>query len=106
MALLLLLHGGFTSLFRMAYLTFAKRQIVSSKVRFNTIIIGGNHQATKIYKDIDLKGGIATILLALCLLTKKPPTAQEHIPKLGALDELSNIIKQQSIDTVIIAIES
>lgn len=108
LALLLLLHGGFTSLFRMAYLTFAKRQIVSGKVRFNTIIIGGNHQATKIYKDIvDLKGGIGYHFVGFVSIDQETTNGlKEHIPKLGALDKLSDIIKQQSIDTVIIAIES
>lgn len=108
LGLLLLLQGCLTSFFRIYYLTIAKRQILNGKVSFKTLIIGGNHQATKIYKDItELKSGLGYEFKGFISIDNQTENGLiNYIPKLGFLDDLSNIIKQETIDTVIIAIES
>ncbi len=106
--LLLLLHGGLTSIFRITILSIAKRQLLSGKVSFNTILIGGNHQATKIYHDIKkIKGNLGYNFKGFISVDKLTENGlSNYIPKLGNLKELPDILTNESIDDVIIAIET
>ena len=108
LGLLLLLHGFLTSFFRTLYLTVAKHQLLSGKVRFNTLLIGGNHQATKIYEDITkLKGSLGYYFKGFISIDhQKENGLADLIPNLGSLDQLAHVIKKEAIDSVIIAIET
>lgn len=105
-----LLLGQFliTTIIRMIILTRAKRQLQKGLVAYNTIIIGSDQRALNIYNEIarhkkslgyaftgyvDANGHHATEL-------------SNHLPRLGNLESLEEILKQRNIDEVIIAIET
>ncbi len=105
---LLGIHFSLTVLARMLLLSYAKSRLKAGKVKYNTIIIGGDVKAVELYKDtlakpyqlahkfigfIDSNGNSKNYL-------------QKHIPKLGGLDNISQAIKEHNIEEVIIAIET
>ena len=49
---LFLLHFSFTAIVRMILLTRASWKLKAGKVKFNTLIIGGNQNAVELYEDI------------------------------------------------------
>lgn len=105
---LLFLHFFFTFFGRLSVLTYAKKQIESGKVGFNTLIIGGNKNAIELYKEItsfrfsngykfagfiDMNGNSTNRL-------------NTFLPKLGKLENVKEIIDEYNIEDVIIAIET
>jgi len=106
--LLIFLHGGLTTVIRILYLTILKRQLSSGKVRFNTLIIGGNKNASKIYQEIIKQPAN----LGYHFIGFVPAIADsinglaDHIQNLGSLDDLENVIGSYDVQTVIIAIET
>jgi exopolysaccharide biosynthesis polyprenyl glycosylphosphotransferase len=106
--LLFLFHATITTFFRITQLNLAKQQLVNGKVRFNTIIIGGNHNATKIYEEImKLPGHLGHYFNGFVTVDRdKENGLIQSIPKLGALNKLDEIIEKHAIESVIIAIES
>jgi len=103
-----LLHFSLTLLVRMISLTRASRRLKKGKITFNTIIIGGSEKALELYKEVaerkmrlgfnfvgfvDAKGQTENIL-------------EESLPKLGDVENLDEIIKENTVEEVIIAIET
>jgi exopolysaccharide biosynthesis polyprenyl glycosylphosphotransferase len=84
-----------------------KRQFISGDVLINTLIIGEGKKAIQLYKDINsakdihgfyFKGFIYQHHLPANGLTK-------YLPALGAMSDLYNIVRQNQIEQVIIAVE-
>ena len=102
------LHFMLTSFARMLLLTRASRRLKSGKVSYNTLIIGGNKKALDMYLEIGgLKKGLGNNFLGFIDTngnSKHELTA--HLPRLGKIEELKNLIDQENIEEVIIAIES
>jgi exopolysaccharide biosynthesis polyprenyl glycosylphosphotransferase len=105
---LFLLHFLITASIRMILLTIAKRRLKRGKVRYNTIMIGGDANALELYNEITDKpyslghnfiGFIDSNGQSKNLLEKS-------IPKLGKLDKLHKIIQDNNVEEVIIAIET
>ena len=105
---LLMLHFGFTSIVRMIVLTRASRRIKAGKVSFRSLIIGGNQNALDLYKEIqarekalgynfigfiDANGGAQSELSA-------------HLDRLGGIEDLASIIRNEQVEEVIIAVET
>lgn len=95
------------SLSRLVYLSYAFAKVKNGVVSFNTIFIGKNQKAVDTYLDIverkkrlgyqfigyvDEPGG------------RENPLA-DHLPRLGGLNELSQIINQHQIEEVIVALD-
>lgn len=105
---LFLFHFGFTVVVRMFLLTLASNRLKSGKVSYNTIIIGGDQNAVELFEEITSRpyklghhfvgfidsNGNSTNLL------------QKHLPKLGKIKELGQVVDEQNIEEVIIAIET
>jgi len=102
-----LLHFSLTTLSRMGLLTRASHRLKTGSVTFNTLIIGGNENATELFQEIrsrekglgynfigyiDSNGNSLNIL-------------DEYLPCLGGINDLSRIIIDSKIEEVIVAIE-
>jgi len=101
-------HFLITSIVRILFLTWAKRRLKQGKVKYNTLIIGGDVNAVSLYEEVlnepaqlghnfigflDSNGNSQNLLEA-------------SIPKLGKLNELEKIIEEFAVEEVIIAIET
>lgn len=104
----LLIHTAFTLFVRMIILNRVKANIISGKVGFNTLIIGGNQKAIDVYKQMSespkalgniFKGFIYSNLEAANGMSK-------HLPQLGHLSELESIIDTHNIEEVVVAVDS
>jgi exopolysaccharide biosynthesis polyprenyl glycosylphosphotransferase len=102
------LHYLLTATMRMILLTRASRRLKAGQVTFSTLLVGGNQAALDLFLEIkgrkkglgnrfvgfiDTNGGSTQVL-------------SEHLPRLGKLEDLANVIRQHEIEEVIIAIET
>jgi exopolysaccharide biosynthesis polyprenyl glycosylphosphotransferase len=85
-----------------------KRNIVSGKVGFNTMIVGGNAQAIQIYKQITENNKIlGNIFKGFVYSQKETGNGMSHyLPQLGNLSQLESIIDEHKIEEVIVAVDS
>ncbi len=105
---LLALHFVLTSLIRMTLLTRASRRIKEGEVSFNTIIIGGSEAALNLYREIRAqpKGLGYRFVGFVDSRRAAPPLLAEELPLLGNLRKLADVIEEQNVEEVIIAIET
>ncbi|MEJ8818540.1 sugar transferase [Lacibacter sp. H407] len=105
--LLFSLQFGITWLFRWIILTIIKQQFVNGNVKINTLIIGANYSAVKLYNDI--KGSGETLGFHFSGFLYPDGTSSnglaKYLPSLGSLQDLSNVIREKQIEQVIIATE-
>ncbi|MFK7807851.1 MAG: sugar transferase [Saprospiraceae bacterium] len=104
---LLGLHFFFTTFFRMILLTRANRRLKKGIVSFNTIIIGGNNRAKKLFEVINTKKeGIGYKFVGFVDANGKADSELlEYLPRLGKLKDLLSIIKTEKVEEVVIAVE-
>jgi len=106
-ALLFGVHFSFTFLGRWIMLNKVKRQLLSGKVSFNTLMVGSQDNAIRIYKETEkslLDGGYRFIGFATPDNSGKNGI-HKLIPKLGTVDELERIIDTHHIQLVVLALE-
>ena len=105
--LLFFSHFLFTYLGRFLITTSTARKIHTGKLGFNTIIVGNNGNALSIYKDISRQEQSAGNLFIgyIRVLAEKNDTMKDHLPCLGEMNDLVEIVKQENIEEIIIAIE-
>jgi exopolysaccharide biosynthesis polyprenyl glycosylphosphotransferase len=105
---LLGLHFGFTYLFRLVLTTRTIHRIHQRKIGFNTLLIGNNKKAEKIYKDMISQKRPAGNLFAgfISVDSNKKMLMDSHIPNLGEIENLNEIIELYNIEEVVIALES
>lgn len=99
------LHFGITGGMRMLLLTIARRQIRYGKVRFRTLIVGGNGLAWELYRDTDPNQTGQNWLGFVSVGEKANEQLQQKIACLGNSDQLAEIIEQYQIEEVILAFE-
>ena len=105
---LFLLHFGFTATVRMILLTKASRRLKAGKISFRTLIIGGNQRALEMYEEItNRKKRLGYHFVGY---VGADEAGQEelgsYVPRLGNLDTIDQVINEQAIEEVIIAIET
>ncbi|MCC6462212.1 MAG: sugar transferase [Saprospiraceae bacterium] len=101
------LHYFLTSTSRMILLTRASRRLKAGVVSFNTLLIGGNQNALDLYLDISgRKKSLGNKFIGYIDTNGGTQLLGAHLPKLGALEDLSQIIRDQQVEEVIIAIET
>ncbi len=97
-----------TSIFRTIVLSKVKRDINKGRFGYNTLVIGGNQLAVKLYKDIinnpvqlgySFKGFVYADANGTNGLSS-------HLPKLGSISDLESIIDKHQIEEVIIALDT
>jgi exopolysaccharide biosynthesis polyprenyl glycosylphosphotransferase len=99
-------HFVLTFAGRIAILNEARRQVRKGKVFFNTLLVGSNGVATRIYKDSN------EALLSSGYRYAGYVTNDQHnngiakyLPQLGAPDSLEDTIDRHHIELVVIALE-
>ena len=104
---LLTLHFFITFFFRLILLNRAKGQLVSGKISFNTLLIGGNETAVKILNDTEKGFHNSGFYYTGFISTKDPIKAllTDRLTYLGNLDDLETAIDKHKIKQVVIALE-
>lgn len=85
-------------------------KIQKRKIGFKTLIIGSNENAWNIYNEIqNLKDGNGNLFRGFIHIDERNGFSDkliDKVPHLGELSDLVNVIKQHSIEEIIIALES
>lgn len=104
---LFLLHLSFTSVFRFILSSITSHRIHNRIIGFNTIIVGSQKTAYKIYQEMESQkksSGNKFIGFVNVNLYDKY-LMQDHLPRLGWFKDLKSIIEQHQVEDVIIALE-
>lgn len=104
----LLIHTTFALTSRMWILWRVKRNLVTGKVGFKTMIIGGNQQAINIYKEV-LENPIVlgNIFVGFIYSNRESSNGMsQYLKQLGHISELEELIDKYEIEEVIVAVDS
>lgn len=111
-------YSSFTTLFIFHFtLTYLPRVIITSntahkiqnrKFGFNTLIVGSNEKALKLFNELtsSKKSAGYKFIGFISIHDKEDYLLSSSIKHLGELKDLKNIIKEQNVEEVIIAIET
>ncbi|MAN50262.1 MAG: polyprenyl glycosylphosphotransferase [Flavobacteriales bacterium] len=101
-------HFGLTAFLRLITTSITINKIQNKKIFFNTLIIGSNTKAIKLFNDIknEYQTSGQKILGFINVDFKKEYLLSKHTLHLGELKSIKEIIKKYKIEDVIIAIES
>lgn len=104
----LFIHTAATLFLRLIILNQVKNNLIEGKVGFNTLIIGGNEKAIKIYKQVTESPKVLGNIFKGFIYSSKDRTngMSKYLPQLGHLSELENIIDENGIEEVIVAVDS
>ncbi|MCR9289069.1 MAG: sugar transferase [Bacteroidetes bacterium] len=108
-AVLFCIHFSLTSFFRMIVLTYAHNSLKKGKVRYNTVLIGGNQRALNLYNEIRDGGehlGYHFLGFVDAVKEGEQSTLSTFLPHLGGFEELKTIIPELKVEEVIVAIET
>ena len=104
---LLGIHFFLTIIGRLVILNITQNQLRSGKVYFNTLIIGNDETALKIYTDTEKifhNSGFRYIGF-LSTTTNGNNGIRKHMPELGQVGELEKVIDENNVKQVVIALE-
>ena len=103
-------HFGFTSFFRLILSSNTNKKIHLRKFGFNTIIIGSNERALKMFREVQaLKYGIGNQFIGFVHIEGKNGYSEQlkkELPHLGEYHDIRTIIEINNVEEVIIALES
>lgn len=102
------LHFFFTYIFRLMLTTRTIHKIHKRKLGFNTLLIGSNENAVKIYKDMmsQVRPAGNKFVGFIGVENNNDALLNEYIPKLGKVNNLSEVLEKEKIEEVIIAVET
>ena len=102
------LHFVLTYFFRLMITSQTTRKIHQRKIGFNTLIIGSNDNALKIYNEMNnqIRPAGNRFVGFVGLENNNDELLEQHIPKLGMLPDILKIIEKENIEEVVIAIET
>lgn len=105
---LLAFHFFLTASARIIYLTISKNRLKKGKVKYNTLIIGGDKNAVEIYNELQSKvyGKAHNFIGFIDSNGNSVNHLAKEIPLIGKLTNLSLIIDEMNVEEVIIAIET
>lgn len=106
-AILFFLQFGFTYIFRLSLTTITVKKIHSGKLGFNTLIIGSNGNAMKVYNDItgqEISSGNHFVGF-VNVHDRDDFKIGKFLPHLGAYKDLNTVINDYKVEEVVIAIE-
>ena len=106
-SILFLLQFSLTYIGRLVITTITARKIHNGTIGFNTLIIGSNGNACAIYKEITgQKFSSGNIIVGFVnVFDKDVYKVEKYIPHLGNYKDVAQVIKDNDIEEVIIAIE-
>ena len=102
------LHFFITVIFRMLFLTWAKYRLLSGSVSYKTLMIGNDSRALQLYENFekqDHKFG-HNIIGYLDANGSTENKLKGKLQSLGTVDKLHDILEEEEIEDVIIAIET
>ncbi|MCR5014265.1 MAG: sugar transferase [Bacteroidales bacterium] len=101
------LQFGLTYLGRILITSIVKHQIHTGKICFNTLIVGSNDNAVSIFKDISEqeKPTGQRFVGFVNVYDKDYYRLSEFLPHLGSVKDLVQIVRDNDVEEVIIAIE-
>lgn len=100
-------HVTFLLLARLILLYKIKMDLLSGRVGYNTLIVGGNGKAEKVYREIKNNPKVlGNNIIGFVSVDENPPKGLDHLQELGGLEELEDIIDREEIEEVVIAVES
>nr|MBA3283875.1 sugar transferase [Nitrosopumilus sp.] len=106
----ILLFGQFllTTAARLTILTIAKKQLQNGLISYNTIILGSNYRAVNLYHEItNYKKSLGYNFIGFIDANGGQNNGlAKHLPALGGLDQLENVLQERDVDEAIIAIET
>jgi exopolysaccharide biosynthesis polyprenyl glycosylphosphotransferase len=105
---LLILHFTFTYLFRLILTSRTINRIHQRKIGFNTLIIGNNDQALKVYREMSTQPRPAghRFVGFISINGNNNTHLTNYIPELGTLKEIETVLHNHAIEEVIIALET
>lgn len=95
----------FTWLGRVIILNKVKKQLHQGHLRFNTLLVGGNNIAEKIY--LETRDGLRTAGYHYSgfISAGEPNGIADHIPWHGWLQDMEKVVHERNIQLVVIALE-
>lgn len=107
---LFLLHFSLTAFFRFILSSITIHRINKGVIGFNTIIIGSNQRALKLYEEISgSRKATGNKFVGFIHLDEKNGFSQQlkdKVPHLGEYKDLKQIVKDNQVEELLIAIES
>ncbi len=105
---LFFLHFILTLIPRMILTNRTVNKVHTRKLGYNTIFIGSNENAREVYLDLQQEKYASGhfILGFVNVHHKEHYQLQDHIPHLGGMDRLEEVIRKNRIEEVVIALES
>lgn len=105
---LFLFHFLLTATSRMILLTRASRRLKAGKVTFNTLLVGGNQNALELYEDITYREkGLGNKFVGFIDTNgDNDQVLADHLPMLGNISDLAQVIREHQVEDIIIAIET
>lgn len=102
------LHFLLTATSRMILLTQANHRLKTGKVAFNSLMVGGNQNALELYQEIHGQpGGMGSKFVGFIDTNGGvPQPLSKHLPCLGHLKDLAQVVREYQIEDVTIAIET
>ena len=101
----LLIHLALTWLGRSIVLSLVRKQLESGAVRFNTLLVGGNALAEKIYADT--RSGLSAAGYHYTGFISEQQSVNGItglLPNFGSLSDINRVIEEQHIKMVVIAL--
>ena len=101
------LQFGLTYIGRLVITSIVKHRIRNGMIWFNTLIVGSNENAVAIYKDFteQVKPTGQRFVGFVSVHDQDQHPLGEHLPHLGDVNRILDIIKENEVEEVIIAIE-
>ncbi len=102
------LHFLLTLIFRLILTSSTVNKVHNREIGFNTLIIGSNQHAIEIYRELmETESSSGNKFIGFISLQKQENYhLAEFIPHLGSLKELKQVIDRESVEEVIIALDS
>ncbi len=108
LVILFFLHVFFTATFRFILSTHITRKIHNRTIGFNTIIVGSQKKAIEIAKELNAqKKSAGNKLIGFVNASEHGAyPMEEHLPRLGGIKDLHQILEEHNVEEAIIALES
>lgn len=102
------LHFTLTYIFRLILTTQTIHKIHNRKIGFNTLVIGSNDKALKVYKEMSSQVRPAgnKFIGFIEIDDNSKSILNEHLPLLGHKEDILDILDNENIEEVILALET
>lgn len=97
---------SFTWLGRSLLLSTVKKQLTQGAIQFNTLLVGGNSVASKIYNDTRAGLRMAGFhYIGFVAAAKETNGISAYLPQHGCFADIEKVIREQRVQLVVIALE-